>query len=220
MHDDLYDFFLEALPGYDMVGYRETNLVNWGCFDDPDYVDYDYKNMTEWGRKRYITPGVAIGGELITTDLVEINLMIRILLGSLVLRRLGERADVGRPQDPLGNPVDKRHPWNKVTMPKPQKRDFTDKYTLGRVAAHATTSGPTRTSAATPAAGRSPASGARRRPACVDFGYAKATGDSIQMVLPTTRRTARDGARVEGARRSRTRSSATGPGRTTRPTRR
>ena len=38
--------------------------------------------MTEWGRKRYITPGVAIGGELISTDLVEINLMIRILLGS------------------------------------------------------------------------------------------------------------------------------------------
>ena len=82
MHDDLYDFFLQELPGYDMVGYRETNLVNWGCFDDPDYVDYDYRNMTEWGRKRYITPGIAIGGELITTDLVEINLMIRILLGS------------------------------------------------------------------------------------------------------------------------------------------
>ena len=65
MHDDLYDFFLQELPGYDMVGYRETNLVNWGSFDDPDYVDYDYRNMTEWGRKRYITPGVAIGGELI-----------------------------------------------------------------------------------------------------------------------------------------------------------
>ena len=82
MHDDLYDFFLRELPGYDMVGYRETNLVNWGCFDDPDYVDYSYTNMNEWGNKRYITPGVAFGGELITTDLVEINLMIRILLGS------------------------------------------------------------------------------------------------------------------------------------------
>ena len=94
MHDDLYDFFLTELPGYDMVGYRETNLVNWGSFDDPDYVDYKYENMTEWGRKRYITPGIAIGGELITTDLVEINLAIRILLGQLVLRQLGERADV------------------------------------------------------------------------------------------------------------------------------
>ena len=35
MHDDLYDFWLEALPGYDMVGYRDTNLVCWGAFDDP-----------------------------------------------------------------------------------------------------------------------------------------------------------------------------------------
>ena len=97
MHDDLYDFFLQELPGYDMVGFRETNLVNWGSFDDPDYVDYDYRNMTEWGRKRYITPGVAIGGELISTDLVEINLMIRILLGSSYFDSLGERADVRHP---------------------------------------------------------------------------------------------------------------------------
>ena len=35
MHDDLYDFWLDALPGYDMVGYRETNLVNWGCSTTP-----------------------------------------------------------------------------------------------------------------------------------------------------------------------------------------
>ena len=25
----------QALPGYDMVGYRDTNLVCWGAFDDP-----------------------------------------------------------------------------------------------------------------------------------------------------------------------------------------
>ena len=35
MHDDLYDFFYEALPGYEKVGYRDTNLVCWGAFDDP-----------------------------------------------------------------------------------------------------------------------------------------------------------------------------------------
>jgi hypothetical protein len=69
MHDDLYDFFLQELPGYDMVGYRDTDLVCWGYFDDPDYVDYDYKNMADWGRKRHITPGVVLKGELITTDL-------------------------------------------------------------------------------------------------------------------------------------------------------
>ena len=30
--------------------------------------------------------------------------------------------------DPLGNPVDRRHPWNQHTNPQPQKRDFDDKY--------------------------------------------------------------------------------------------
>ena len=62
MHDDLYDFFLQQLPGYDMVGYRDTDLVCWGCFDDPDYVDYSYKGMTEWGRHRFITPGLVVQG--------------------------------------------------------------------------------------------------------------------------------------------------------------
>ena len=182
MHDDLYDFFLTELPGYDMVGYRDTNLVNWGSFDDPDYVDYRYENMTEWGRKRYITPGIAINGELITTDLVEINLAIRILLGSSYFDGWeNERTFVTH--DPLGNPVDKNHPWNKVTLPKPQKRDFTDKYTWvvspriydKRTDTHVccdTGGGPFARQWCTAKAG------------LVDFGYAKATGDSIQMALP------------------------------------
>ena len=123
MHDDLYDFFLTELPGYDMVGYRETNLVNWGSFDDPDYVDYSYRNMTEWGRKRYITPGIAINGELITTDLVEINLAIRILLGSSYFDGIkNERTFVTK--DPLGNPVDKNHPG---TRPRRLSRRSADR---------------------------------------------------------------------------------------------
>ena len=38
--------------------------------------------MTNWGRKMFVTPGVVVDGELVTTDLVDINLNIRILLGS------------------------------------------------------------------------------------------------------------------------------------------
>ena len=131
MHDDLYDFFLESLPGYDMVGYRDTNLVCWGAFDDPEGTDqlYKYEHMSEWGNRRFVTPGVAINGELVTTDLVEINLMIRILLGSSYFDDWADREQPFVTQDPLGNPVDKRHPWNKVTLPKPQKRDYSDKYT-------------------------------------------------------------------------------------------
>ena len=90
--------------------------------------------MTEWGRRRFITPGIAINGELVTTDLVEINLMIRILLGSSYFDSW-ENEQTWVTQDPLGNAVDKNHPWNKTTIPKPQARDFTDKYSWVDLAA-------------------------------------------------------------------------------------
>jgi hydrogenase large subunit len=184
MHDDLYDFFLQELPGYDMVGYRDMDLVCWGYFDDPDYVDYDYKTMTDWGRARYITPGVSFKGELITTDLVEINGMMRILLGSSYFDDWTDE-ETFVTEDPLGNPIDKRHPWNKVTLPKPQKRDWQDKYswvTSPRMydarndtyVANDTGGGPFARQWVTAKAG------------LVDFGYVKATGHSLQMVLPRT----------------------------------
>jgi hydrogenase large subunit len=31
-------------------------------------------------------------------------------------------------RDPLGNPVDRRHPWNQHTIPRPAKRDFDGRY--------------------------------------------------------------------------------------------
>ena len=127
MHDDLFDFWYEALPGYEMVGYRQTLLGCWGSWQDPDICDYDYRTMEKWGRAMFVTPGVIVDGELVTTSLVDINLGIRILLGSSYYDDWqNERTFVDR--DPLGNPVDKRHPWNQTTIPKPQKRDFNDKY--------------------------------------------------------------------------------------------
>src|ERR1051325_11200620 len=37
MHDDLFDFFYDALPGYEQVGLRRTLLGCWGAFQDPEY---------------------------------------------------------------------------------------------------------------------------------------------------------------------------------------
>jgi hydrogenase large subunit len=127
LHDDLFDFFYQALPGYEMVGYRRTLIGCWGSFQDPDVCDYDYRTMDKWGRAMFVTPGVIVDGELITTSLVDINLGIRILLGSSYYDDWqNERTFVDR--DPLGNPVDKHHPWNQTTIPKPQKRDFDGNY--------------------------------------------------------------------------------------------
>ena len=82
MNDDVFDFFYEALPGYEEVGRRRILLGCWGAFQNPDVVDYNYENMDDWGDAMFVTPGIVVDGELVTTDLVDINLGIRILLGS------------------------------------------------------------------------------------------------------------------------------------------
>src|SRR5437762_5788095 len=128
MHDDLFDFFYQALPGYEEVGNRRILLGCWGSFQDPEFCNFDYKDMTQWGRKMFVTPGVVVDGKLVTTDLVEINLGIRILLGHSYYEDWAGK-EMFVTQDPLGNPVDARHPWNQHTIPMPQKRDFGGNYT-------------------------------------------------------------------------------------------
>ena len=54
--------------------------------------------MTDWGKAMYVTPGIVVDGELVTTNLVDINLGIRILLGSSFYERLGERGAVRHPR--------------------------------------------------------------------------------------------------------------------------
>ncbi|TFE67525.1 nickel-dependent hydrogenase large subunit [Methylacidiphilum caldifontis] len=129
MHDDVFDFFYQALPGYEEVGKRRILLGCWGSLPDPEHCDFRYETMTDWARKSFVTPGVVVDGKLLTTDLVEINLGIRILLGSSYYDDwVNGNGNYKVSHDPLGNAVDSRHPWNVDTLPRPQKRDFKGKY--------------------------------------------------------------------------------------------
>ncbi len=185
LHDDLFDFFYEALPGYEKVGYRRILLGCWGSFNNPDVCDYTYENMADWGRGMYVTPGVVVDGELVTNGLVDINLNIRILLGSSYYDDWAGKGEMFVRQDPLGNPVDPRHPWNQTTLPRPQKRDFNGNYTwvmsprwydkrTDEYLALDTGGGPIARFWATALAG------------IVDIGYIKATGKSVKIYLPKT----------------------------------
>jgi hydrogenase large subunit len=94
------------------------------------------------------------------------------------------------PKDPLGNPVDKRHPWNQTTNPRPQKREINGdgkggKYTwvmsprwydkrTGNYLALDTGGGPLPRFWSTALAG------------LVDIGYVKSTGKSVKIYLPKT----------------------------------
>ncbi|HZR50339.1 MAG TPA: nickel-dependent hydrogenase large subunit, partial [Streptosporangiaceae bacterium] len=184
LHNDLFDFIYEALPGYEAVGQRRVLLGCVGAFQDPAACDFRYETMREWGRQMYVTPGVVVDGKLVTTDLVKINLGIRILLGSSYYDdwRNGETFVK---TDPLGNPVDQRHPWNQTTTPRPQKRDFDSKYTwvmsprwyddrTGDYLPLDTGGGALARLWATALAG------------LVDIGYVKATGNSVTIFLPKT----------------------------------
>jgi len=185
LHDDLFDFFYEALPGYEAVGRRRVLLGCWGSFQDPQTCDYSYKNMSAWGRDMFVTPGVVVDGELVTTDLVEINLQMRILLGSSFYEDWEPGGEVFVDKDPLGNPVDRRHPWNQTTTPRPQKRDFGGSYSWvmsprwldkrsGQHLALDTGGGPLARLWVTALAGK------------VDTGTVKATGSSVKIRLPRT----------------------------------
>ena len=88
-------------------------------------------------------------------------------------------------KDPLGNPVDRNHPWNQTTTPRPQKRDFKGNYSwvmsprwydkrTGDYLALDTGGGPIARFWATALAG------------IVDIGYIKATGHSVKIYLPKT----------------------------------
>jgi len=127
LHDDLFQFFYDAMPGYEEVGRRRVLLGCWGAFNDPEHCDFNYRNMTNWGRKMFVTPGVVVDGKLVTNDLVKINLGLRILLGSSFYEDW-DGQEIFADKDPLGNPVDRRHPWNQHTIPRPAKRDFSGAY--------------------------------------------------------------------------------------------
>src|SRR5438552_6808718 len=127
LHDDLFDFMYEALPGYEEVGRRRVLLGCWGAFNNPDVADYNYRSMNESGKAMFVTPGIIVDGELVTNNLVDINLGIRILLGSSFYDDW-DRDEMFVKTDPLGNPVDRRHPWNQTTTPHPQKRNFQGNY--------------------------------------------------------------------------------------------
>ena len=183
LHDDLFDFFYEALPGYEEVGRRRVQLICWGSLNDPEYCDFDYRNMEAWGRKMFVSPGVVVDGKLVTNNLVDINLGIRILLGhSFYEDWEGMEKFVER--DALGNPVDARHPWNQHTIPRPAKRDFDDKYSWTMAPrwfdgtdylAADTGGGPIARLWATALGG------------LVDIGgYVRSTGHSVQINLPRT----------------------------------
>lgn len=122
--NDLMDFVLDM--DYGAVGQRELDMISNGAYEDPSAYTAKYEDLSDWGVKRRVTPGVVINGEVISNDLLEIHLGVR----DHVDRSYYEDSwETGVTQDPMGNAVDKQHPWNKQTIPAPgDYADWNNKY--------------------------------------------------------------------------------------------
>jgi len=123
--DDIFDFFLEQNPKYAECGIRPATMADTGVWDHPDHYDATYKNCDKWGEARWATPGILVNGEVVTTNLQQLNAGME----EFVEHSYYEKWDHQRyATDPMGIPLSPNHPWNKETIPKPGKQSWRDRY--------------------------------------------------------------------------------------------
>ena len=123
--DDITEFYYEANPEYKKVGSRPANLADPGIWDDPEAYDATYENCAEWGDRRWATPGIIVDGELVTTNLQNINVGMEEFIDHSYYEEW-----TGQPYktDPLGAPLSPYHPWNKETKPQPSGQNWRERY--------------------------------------------------------------------------------------------
>ncbi len=127
--EDLTAFFYERDPRYREVGSRSPTMVDTGIFDHPEAYDARYENAGEWGKRRWETPGAIVDGELVTTDLHQINMGTEEFVEHSYYE---EWASHRHPEDPVGNPLSRFHPWNEETRPKPEGQSWKEKYSWAK----------------------------------------------------------------------------------------
>lgn len=123
--DDVFDFFLEQNPAYEKCGVRPATMADTGVWDRPEYYDATFENCDVWGNARWSTPGILVNGEVVTTNLSELNAGLE----EFVEHSYYEKWEDHRfKTDAKGIPLSPNHPWNKDTIPKPGKQSWRDRY--------------------------------------------------------------------------------------------
>ncbi|WP_211225995.1 nickel-dependent hydrogenase large subunit [Haloplanus natans] len=128
--DDLMDFMLEEQAGFEHVGEHPKNMIGTGVYDDPDVYNARYEDADEWGNARLATPGVVVDGELVTTNLTEIDIGMEEFVDHAYYEDWTDEA-VPFETSPAGDPLSPYHPWNKETRPKPDGKSWRERYTWG-----------------------------------------------------------------------------------------
>ncbi len=136
-------------------------------------------NIDTWGHARYSAPGIIKDGELVTTKITEINMGIEEFVEHSYYDDWttgNNGAEPRFPHDELGNPLSPYHAWNKETIPRPEGKNFKEKYSWStaprwdRIAMETGVYGRMWTTAM-----------AQQLP---DNPYLEATGDGLRILLP------------------------------------
>jgi len=108
--DDVFDFFYEQDERYQQCGVRPATMADTGVWDRPEFYDGTFENCDKWGNARWSTPGVLVNGEVVTTNLSELNAGLE----EFVEHSYYEKWDDHKYKtDSNGLPLSPNHPWNK-----------------------------------------------------------------------------------------------------------
>ncbi|QQS47387.1 MAG: nickel-dependent hydrogenase large subunit [Acidobacteriota bacterium] len=124
--DDLIEFFYAAEPLTRRSGELAGNLLTLGIWDDPESYDAAYHNCNVWGDRRLSRPAAIIEGTVRTDRLSDINIGIEEFIEHAYFSHWNHQRFLS---DPLSGPLSPYHPWNKETIPFPDKADWRGKYT-------------------------------------------------------------------------------------------
>ena len=127
--EDITAFFYERDSRYKEVGSRSATMVDSGIFDHQEAYDARYENAGEWGKRRWATPGAIVDGELVSTDLHQINMGVEEFVDHAFYEDWGSTR---MESDPVGNPLSRYHPWNQQTRPKPSGQNWKEKYSWSK----------------------------------------------------------------------------------------
>ena len=185
LHDDLFDFFYEALPGYEKVGQRRILLGCWGSFNDPECLRLHLQEHGRVGQRDVCHAGRRRRRRSWSPPTWSTSISnIRILLGSSYYddwqnrRDLRQERSAGQPggsassleSDHNSTAAETRLQGNYTWVMSPR---WYDKRTGDHLALD-TGGGPIARFWSTALAG------------LVDIGYVKATGQSVKIYLPKT----------------------------------
>jgi len=87
--DDLVTFFQQSVEPFERSGESAHSLVSFGLWDDPEAGDDRPDRAGQPSYRRYSTPGVVVGRQLVATDLPSIE------------RRLAEQGRPGFESGPI-----------------------------------------------------------------------------------------------------------------------